>query len=96
MTNAFKYAFPKSFDCEVIRHEPCTVRVSLSLADGIYTLRVADNGTGLPASFDLASAKSLGLKLVNFLARHQLRAKAELSRENGTEFVIRFREKIMW
>ena len=93
-TNVFKYAFPKSFDCEGARCEPCTLRVGLTLADGMYTLTVADNGVGLPASFDLATAQSLGLKLVNFLARHQLRAKVEVSRENGTAFMIRFKEKI--
>ena len=40
ITNAFKYAFPLSFDCEGVRSEPCTLRVSLALSDGMYTLRV--------------------------------------------------------
>ncbi|HUH78341.1 MAG TPA: PAS domain S-box protein [Methanoregula sp.] len=94
VTNTFKYAFPRSFDCISVRREPCTLRVSLHLAEGIYTLRIADNGVGLPESFDIATARSLGLKLVNFLARHQLRAKVGVSRENGTEFSILFTEKI--
>jgi len=92
ITNVFKYAFPAAFDCKSVRQEACTVWVSLTFSDGYYLLTVRDNGVGLPAAFDLSTAKSLGLKLVNFLARHQLRAKVEVNRENGTEFVIRFKE----
>jgi PAS domain S-box-containing protein len=92
ITNTFKYAFPKMFDCESIRKEPCTLWVSLTASGGFYTLSVRDNGMGLPESFDVKTAKSLGLKLVNFLSRHQLRAKVGVSRENGTEFTIRFKE----
>jgi two-component sensor histidine kinase len=55
-------------------------------------LIVRDNGIGVPAGFDLAKTKSLGLKLVNFLAKHQMRAKVEFHSENGTEFIFRFRE----
>ena len=61
--------------------------------DGTYTLSVGDNGVGLPAAFDPKDATSPGLKLVNFLSRHQLRAKIEIKTENGTEFIIRFSDK---
>jgi PAS domain S-box-containing protein len=94
LTNSFKYAFPASFDCEGIRHEPCTLRVSLTFDDGMYTLRVGDNGIGLPAKFDPKKATSLGLKLVNFLARHQLRAKIEFDTAKGTEYTLRFSDKV--
>jgi two-component sensor histidine kinase len=94
ITNSFKYAFPPSFDCKSARQELCTLRISLALNHGYYELVVADNGVGLPENFDITTAKSLGLKLVNFLARHQLRAKVEVSRKNGTEFSIRFKEKL--
>jgi two-component sensor histidine kinase len=92
ITNSFKYAFPASFDCETLRHEPCTLHVSLSLDDGIYVLKIGDNGIGLPVEFDPLTAQSLGLKLVNFLAKHQLRAKVEVNTEKGMEFIFRFRE----
>ena len=92
VTNSFKYAFPESFDCAAIRREPCTVRVSMEKAGDAFTLRVGDNGIGLPPGFDVENARSLGLKLVNFLARHQLRARVETDTANGTEFVIRFRD----
>jgi two-component system, chemotaxis family, CheB/CheR fusion protein len=93
ITNTFKYAFPASFDCMAVRHEPCTLRVSLALDNGMYTLRVGDNGVGLPAEYDPKKATSLGLKLVNFLARHQLRAKIEVNTEKGTEYIFRFSDK---
>lgn len=92
ITNAFKYAFPASSDCETTRSEPCTLRLSFALKDGEYTLSVSDNGIGLPEAFNLDTAKSLGLKLVKFLSKHQLRATVQVLRENGTEFRIRFRE----
>ncbi len=92
ITNAFKHAFPVSFDVEAVRHESPSILVSLSLMDGMYSLLVRDNGIGIPETFDPAKAVSLGLKLVNFLAHHQLRATIDLSRKNGTEYLIRFRE----
>jgi two-component sensor histidine kinase len=88
VTNSFKYAFPPGFDCIAIRQEPCTIRVSLSHEDGQDVLRVADNGCGLPRGFDPLTSKSLGLKLVNFLARHQLRADIEVRSDKGTEFIF--------
>jgi PAS domain S-box-containing protein len=89
ITNSFKYAFPPSFDCQAVRGEPCTIRVSLTRQDGSFLLSVADNGLGMPAGFDPLSSKTLGLKLVNFLARHQLRAETSVSTDKGTEFVFR-------
>jgi two-component sensor histidine kinase/PAS domain-containing protein len=92
VTNSFKYAFPDSFDCLKERKEPCTIRISLKKEDGFYVLKAGDNGVGLPAGIDLMTTKSLGLKLVHFLARHQLRAKTEINRRNGSEFIFRFPE----
>ncbi len=89
ITNSFKYAFPPAFDCLAVRNEPCTIRVTLSSQDGAYTLLVADNGRGLPAGLDPRTSKSLGLKLVHFLARHQLRAETDVIVDKGTEFLFR-------
>ncbi len=93
ITNSFKYAFPASFVCESVRHEPGTIWTSLIFSDGYYILTVGDNGIGLPAGTDPSTAKSLGLKLVNFLAKHQLRAEIGIDTTNGTEYSIRFREE---
>jgi two-component sensor histidine kinase len=92
ITNSMKYAFPASFDVKVIRQEPGTIIVSMTNTGGMYELSIRDNGIGLPPDFDPKTAKSLGLKLVNFLARHQLRATIGIEIQDGTEFVFRFEE----
>jgi len=94
LTNSLKYAFPASFGCETIRGCPCTITVSLIEDDGSYILTVGDNGIGLPEDFDIATTKTLGLKLVNFLAKHQLRASIEVHQKEGAEFRFRFRDKL--
>jgi two-component sensor histidine kinase/HAMP domain-containing protein len=94
VTNSLKYAFPpEAIACRVNQNDPCTIGIQLIQEDGSYVMKVFDNGIGLPAGFDPLTAKSLGLKLVNFLARHQLRAKLEINTNNGTEFVFRFKER---
>ncbi len=94
LTNSLKYAFPMSFDCEMIRGAPCMIEVRLTEDDGAYILTVRDNGIGLPGNLDIATTKTLGLKLVNFLAKHQLRASIEVHSDKGSEFRFRFRDKV--
>ena len=92
VTNTFKYAFPESFDPETACSGPPAIRITLTKIEGLFTLTVRDNGIGLPPGFDPATTRTLGLKLVNFLAKYQLRAEIEVSADCGTEFVFRFRE----
>jgi PAS domain S-box-containing protein len=89
ITNSFKYAFPPEFNCPSVRGEECTIQVSFTRDGDTYELRIADNGRGLPEGFNPLTAKSLGLKLVNFLASHQLRANISLQRDKGTTFIFR-------
>ncbi len=81
ITNSAKYGYPNS-RCEAwieVRHNEATISVS-----------VRDKGVGLPASFESASSKGLGLKLINAFAS-QLGGTLEiLRRDPGTEFVLRF------
>jgi two-component system, sensor histidine kinase PdtaS len=51
---------------------------------------VADNGRGLPPSFDLDSADRLGLQIVRTLARGELRGSIEMRSRatGGTEAVV--------
>jgi PAS domain S-box-containing protein len=88
VTNSFKYAFPPGFDCMAVRGIPCTIRVTLAKEDGMDVLRVSDNGCGFREGFDPHTSKSLGLKLVNFLSRHQLMADVSIRRDKGTEFIF--------
>ncbi len=93
VTNSLRYAFPAGrATCTPGSNDPCTIRVSLSKDSGTYLLRVSDNGIGLPRDFAIENVQSLGLKLVNFLAKHQLRAKVEVTTGKGTAFAFRFRE----
>ena len=90
VTNSFKYAFPDTFDCRKSRHGPCTIAVGIAEEGDTYLMTIRDNGIGLPEGFDARNAKSLGLKLVNFLAKYQLRATVGVQSGQGTEFEIRF------
>ena len=92
VTNSFKYAFPDSFNSPVLENDPHAITIALTRNAGEYLLTVQDNGVGLPPGFDITKTKTLGLKLVNFLAKHQLQAKVEVASRNGTEFAFRFKE----
>ncbi|MFH0967648.1 MAG: response regulator [Methanobacteriota archaeon] len=93
VTNSFKYAFPAGFNDVEAHRDPCMIQVSIAGEEGTYILTVSDNGCGLPPEFDPLTTKSLGLKLVKFLARHQLRAEIEIRGDKGTEFIFRLNNK---
>jgi two-component sensor histidine kinase len=88
VTNALKYAFPKK--------EPTPgkggdrIEVVMSHDSGTFVLSIADNGAGLPAGFDLKTAKNLGLVLVRMLGQHQLGGRYEVDHRNGTRFTLTF------
>jgi two-component sensor histidine kinase len=50
---------------------------------------VSDNGIGFPKDLNFQNTESLGLQLVNTLAR-QLNGIIELHKKKGTRFTIRF------
>jgi PAS domain S-box-containing protein len=83
VSNAFKHAFP----------EPMTGTLRVEGrpgSAGTYVLRVVDDGRGMPREVDPLHSRSLGLQLVDNLAR-QLRG--EFTRDaadRGTHFTIRF------
>lgn len=82
VTNALKHAFRDGGQGEV----------SVSLRSNIHgrvRLSVRDNGEGMPEGYDWREAQSLGLRLVQMLAR-QLRASIEVSRCAGTGFTVTF------
>ena len=83
LSNALKHAFPQG--------RPGLIRIEVELHDGRYSLRVQDDGVGLPAGFDFNRSESLGLQLVSDLTR-QLRGTIEVVRDSGTTFVIEFEE----
>jgi PAS domain S-box-containing protein len=92
VTNSFKYAFPPFFDSLVVRNAPPVITVSFAKHGTGYVMSVRDNGIGLPPGLNITKSQTLGLKLVNFLAKHQLRANVEVRTEKGTEFIFRMNQ----
>jgi len=83
VSNSLKYAFPNGMSGEIL--------VSLKCIDNKYQLIIKDNGVGMPAEIDLNNLDTLGLLLVSNLTE-QLDGEITINRENGTEFIIRFKE----
>jgi len=82
--NAFKYAF----------NNDAENKLSVSIkthTNSNYILIVKDTGPGLPAEFNIAKTKSLGLRLVRRLAK-QLYGTFEYSYDNGSTFSIIFKD----
>ncbi len=83
ITNALKYAFTD---------ESADNRLTIGLRKdemGMITIRVSDNGPGLPAGIDIEKTQTLGLQLVGLLTR-QIRGTRSLDREGGTAWSITF------
>jgi PAS domain S-box-containing protein len=82
VANALKHAFPPGSDG--------LIEVTLQLdGAGHILLGVRDNGAGMAPDLDVATSRTLGLKLVTSLAR-QLGGAVEIVRGGGTAFQIRF------
>jgi two-component sensor histidine kinase len=83
ISNCLKHAFPDGAAGEV--------RIDLQPVDGgpQFRLQVADTGVGLPANFEERRAESLGLQLVDDLAR-QLRGTLDIRSEKGAIFSLVF------
>jgi PAS domain S-box-containing protein len=81
LSNALKYAFVQRDNGEIL--------IETKQKNGKFELRVEDNGIGLPEDLDVRSTHSLGMRLVNTLAK-QLRGNIEMKRSPGTSFLISF------
>lgn len=93
VSNILKYAFPKQQSGKILiqLHQEMG---ELSDAENpaappIITLKIADNGVGLPETLNLDQVETLGLTLVYGLA-NQLKGVISLDRDQGTCFCIKF------
>jgi PAS domain S-box-containing protein len=93
LTNALKYAFPNARPVAERGETECKIHVEFRAAGDRFTLIVGDNGIGLPPGLDWKTAKSLGLQLIDILARHQLGGRIEVDSRAGTTFKITFTER---
>ena len=84
ISNALKHAFPDG--------RSGLIRIEAQSHDGSVDLAVIDDGVGIPEDLDTRKRKSLGLEIVEILAR-QLRGTWELKREAGTVFRLSFPER---
>jgi two-component sensor histidine kinase len=78
ITNALKHAFPS---------RPGTIAITIEVDGNKVRLIVRDDGIGLPANFEMASSRSLGMQLVTSLVE-QLDGTFEVVREPHTTFVV--------
>lgn len=80
VSNSLKYAFPKEGNGNI--------RIELSKTEKGISIRLADDGIGLPEKFDVRKSDGLGLQLVGMLL-NKLKAKWEAARlEPGTRYTI--------
>ena len=83
ITNSIKHAFPND--------EKGEIKIGFKKADGdYYRLTISDNGIGMSDKINIAEAKTLGLQLIETLAK-QIDAKLELHRNNGMEYCVTFK-----
>ncbi|MCK9151895.1 CHASE4 domain-containing protein [Methanobacterium alcaliphilum] len=84
VSNSLKYAFngKKSNKINIIFKKE---------GENCYRLEVMDNGIGFPESIDFKNTSSLGMQLVQELVE-QIEGKINLLREEGTHFIIHFKE----
>jgi two-component sensor histidine kinase len=84
LSNSLKHAFPNG--------RSGSIEVSLHRRDGgIIELTLADDGIGLPESFDLGRVETLGVRLVHALAR-QLGGTVKFDGSVGTTVQVTFPE----
>jgi two-component sensor histidine kinase len=83
ISNVFKHGFPSGVGGEI-------KLTLLNGPEGRCSLRVEDNGVGIPADLDLNTGKALGLRLVRSLTR-QIRGSFELVKiDPGTSACLQF------
>lgn len=81
VTNSIKHAFNHT-------HEG-VISVSMNRENGYYSMKIADNGSGLEHDFRFQHSDSLGMNLVSSLA-DQLDAEVNIENHVGTAFCFRF------
>jgi two-component sensor histidine kinase len=80
ITNAYKHAFPCGREGRIV--------VTLDATEDGRTMEIQDDGVGLPPDYVARSGASMGLRLVETLAR-QIEATVRFESSAGTRFVMR-------
>jgi PAS domain S-box-containing protein len=83
VTNSLKYAFPDD------RKGQITINLNYNNLNE-YELMIKDNGISLPENIKIGNTETLGLQLIKTLTT-QLDAQVDIIRDNGTTFLIKFK-----
>ncbi len=84
ISNAFKHAFREG--------QKGTIGISVKRpAQDTISIRVKDDGIGIPEEVNIYKTDSLGLKLLRNLVQNQLKGKIDVKLDRGTEFIIEFK-----
>ena len=68
------------------------IDISIQRSDGdVFSIKVKDDGIGIPEEIDIDKTNSLGLSLVRNIVFRQLRGKLYITRNGGTEIAIEFK-----
>ena len=79
VTNSFKYAF---------EHNDGNINISLTCQEDYYVFKISDDGKG----YDMTQPNtSLGLTLVETLAKHQLKGSLHSHTQNGVEVTVKWK-----
>ncbi len=82
ISNAMKHAFPNS------RSGTIDITVETNADDGSFSFVIEDDGVGLPAGWDPANSRSLGVRLVKRLVS-QVRGSVTFTSSQGTCVTVR-------
>ncbi|MEN3976358.1 histidine kinase dimerization/phosphoacceptor domain -containing protein [Emcibacter sp. SYSU 3D8] len=83
VSNALKHAFPNQAQGQI------TITLRMEQPGTMVAVTVADNGVGLPDTFDISTTPTLGLQLVSLLT-DQLAGSFSMRRSPATEFLVKF------
>lgn len=81
--NSFKHAFPEGNG---------KILVKFYKDDDSFVLIISDNGVGFPENLDFRSQGNMGMMLINGLI-NQIDGSIDMIRENGTKFIIKFKDE---
>ena len=86
LTNSLKYAFPDSFQ------DSPEIYIGLRENENSEVeLAIRDNGIGIPQMPAAERKEWVGLRMIEMLAKHQLEGELDMSFDDGTQFIITFK-----
>jgi len=85
ITNALKYAFPGDIEGEI------NIRL-FKTTDNLITVKISDNGVGIPDSNNVFNSETLGIQLLNSIVEHQLLGNINFEFNKGVSCTFSFKD----